>query len=488
MKSLQGRMLWVVGATIALCWIGALGVLMIYFANSQTSIWDDQLEAMATKILRATSTQKALRPTPPETPLGTPPEGQPPELALPDTALAHGGELAFQIWTDRSKLLVHTPGASAAPLKPDFVEGFTSRVIDGQRWRVYSVSDSTGKVVQAGNLHSVIDRELQKEAFIALLLGTLLLALAGAGMGWAVRRSLKPVVELQAVLRRRTPFDLTPLPFESLPTELRPLVDAFNHLLRQLADAVGNERRFVDDAAHELRTPLSALQAQAQVALAATSLADKDAALVKLLAVAWRSTRLSEQLLDLARLSAGQRASQRSVVDLGVLALHVVNEFEVQAQQAHRSLVLETDPCQIVCDIDEVGVLLRNLVDNALRFTAEGGRVRVRTGMLALPSQGGSRAFVEVADDGPGVPPGEHEAVFKRFHRVEGTGTRGSGIGLSLVAGIAQLHEAQIETGPGLDETGFSVRVIFPATPVRPDFAAVQAHPSTVAIHRIASA
>jgi signal transduction histidine kinase len=454
--SLQGRMLLVVGVTILLCWAGALTGLGVYLSQSNSSVWDDKLRSIANQILITIPTKATL------------PKDEVPTVQLHRGGQHDGETLAFQVWVGTSRLMVRTPQAPATPLRADFTDGFDSRMVDGQRWRVYSVSDSTGKVhVQVGNLHSVMDAQLRNKAFIALGLVTLLLALAGAGMWWAVRRALQPVVALQSALRRRHHFDLTPLPAAPLPTELHPLVDAFNHQLRHLDEAVQAERRFIGDAAHELRTPLAALQAQAQVALQARASEDKDAALVKLLAVAQRSTRLSEQLLDLAKLDAGQHAAHQSLADLSELALHVVREFDVQAQQQGRHIVLATEPCGIACDVDEVGILLRNLIDNALRYTGTGGQVRIRCAQLA--GQGGEEVLLEVADDGPGVPPAEHQAVFRRFHRVAGNRARGSGIGLSLVAGIAQLHGARIETGTGLDGRGFGVRVLFPvpAPPAR---------------------
>jgi signal transduction histidine kinase len=456
MKSLQGRLLLVVGVAISLCWAGALTVLGMYLSHSNSSVWDDELRAIATKILITIPTK------------ATAPKELAPALQLGGGGAADGETLAFQVWVNGSRLMVRTPQAPAVPLKPDFADGFGSLEVEGQRWRVYSVSDSTGKVhVQVGNLHRVIDAKLRSKAFVLLGAATVLLALAGAAMWWAVRRALRPVVALQAALRGRRHFDLTPLPAAPLPTELHPLVDSFNHVLRQLNEAVEGERRFIGDAAHELRTPLAALQAQAQVALQASSTADKDAALVKLLAVAQRSTRLSEQLLDLAKLDAGRHAAHQSTVDLGELVLHVVREFEVQAQQQRRGIVLAIAPCPIACDVDEIGILLRNLLDNALRYTSEGGRVQIRCAQVEAQAgtQGVRQVLLEVADDGPGVPPAEHEAVFRRFHRVAGNRARGSGIGLSLVAGIAQLHGARIETGSGLDGRGFGVRLLFPPPP-----------------------
>ncbi|MCF5597359.1 HAMP domain-containing protein, partial [Pseudomonas sp. PA-3-10C] len=365
------------------------------------------------------------------------------------------------------------PGAPESPLQPGFVDGAASTLVEGNQWRVYSASDSSGRVaVQVGNLQRVVDADMRHEAAHALVLATVLLVIAGFVM-WVVSQSaLKPVRALGAAMRHRRSFDFTPLPLNRLPRELHPLVDSFNHVLKQLDEAIEGERRFIGDAAHELRTPLSALQAQAEIALRATDPQDKDAALRKLLLVARRSTRLSEQLLDLARIDAGAKAPKHVQADLSKLVQHVAQEFEVYASQNRRSLFLDVHACTILCDIDEIGILLRNLLHNAMRYTAEGGNVLVRCGYEPPVRSGEVRTvYLEVADDGRGVPAAEREAIFERFHRVAGTPVRGSGIGLSLVAGIAKSHNATIQIDTGLEGRGLMVRVVFPgmAPSPRPD-------------------
>jgi signal transduction histidine kinase len=448
-RSLKGRVLAVLGVTITLCWAGALAVLLVYTLRGEGSHWDSKLQAIGTKILMSIPSGRHLKPS-----FGH-------SLQLRDDSIPRDVNLTFQVWTERKNLIVRAPDSPATPLLPAFNDGFTSSTIAGERWRVFAVSDSTGEVsVQVAMRHSVIDQEIRHKTFVALGLVTGLLGMAGLLMWFAMGKSLQPLTAIQAAVRSRRKFDLTPLPVAQLPNEIRPLVESFNHLLDQLDQAMQGERRFIGDAAHELRTPLSALQAQAQVALRAATLADKDAALVKLLAVAERSTRLSDQLLDLARMDAGVNAPQKSGADLSELILYVSQEFDMQAQQQRRAIILALTPCPIECDVDEIGILLRNLLDNALRYTPEGGRVKISCGYRE--AAGRERICLEVADDGPGVPEAEHQAIFRRFHRVAGNGGRGSGIGLSLVAGIAQLHEAAIETGTGLDGKGFSVRILFP--------------------------
>lgn len=449
MNSLQGYVLRVLAGTILLSWSVALGALWLFLQHSETSIADNGLKNFATRILQAMPANKDI---------GFSEPGLQPKAS----SLSEDPKLAFQVWGDRTRLIAETPGAPISALKPDFVDGFASLTVGENRWRVYSISDSAHrKFVQVGRLHSELDAELRRKALVALGVMTTLVCFVGLLTFLAVKWSLRPVVALEDTLRRRAKFDLTPLSTTALPTELQPLVESFNHVLLQLDEAVESERRFIGDAAHELRTPLAALQAQAHVALHARTAPEKDAALVKLIAVAERNTRLSEQLLDLARLNAGGHAPQREMADLSELALHVAREFEVFAETNHRTLALDIAPSHIACNIDEIGILLRNLVDNALRYTQKDGRVHIRCG--CVDTDAGPAGYVEVADDGPGVPASEREAIFRRFHRVPGNGGRGSGIGLSLVAGIARLHMASIVTGTGIDGEGFSVRVQFPA-------------------------
>jgi signal transduction histidine kinase len=446
---------------IALCWVIVLAVVLTHFSKNRTSTWDERLQAIATQLLLTIPADSV------------PDTRARPRLHLRDSGSRDGEGLVFQIWVDQTMLVARTPGAPDSPLQPIFKDGTVSTTVANRHWRVYSTSDDAGRVnVQVGILQSVVDADLRHEALHALSLATVLLVLAGIITWLVTQHSLRSVKTLGRTMRDRHSLDLTPLPFGRLPQELHPLILSFNHLLGQLDKAIEGERRFIGDAAHELRTPLSALQVQAAIALRADNVADKDVALARLLVVARRSTRLAEQLLDLARLNAGTKAPQHTDADLSELVRHVAQEFEVVASHNRRSLRLEVEPCVIRCNIDEIGILLRNLLDNALRYTAEGGNVLVRCGYQTRPDLRRKPAvYLEVADDGLGVPLEQREAIFERFHRVAGTLVSGSGIGLSLVAGIALLHKATIQTDTGLDKRGLLVRVVFPTIAASQDVA-----------------
>lgn len=445
MKSLRRSMMRVLFLTIGICWVMALAMLLIFTQVSSSSIWDKKLQTIASQLL-----------------LAVPDNRQPSQsieggLQLSNNGLAEAGLLTYQVWAEHGRLLMRAPGAPDQALQANLQDGFSSPIIDGKKWRVYSVSDSARQiVVQVGNLYSVIDAEMRRKAIVALCIVSALLVVAGLLMSRVLGYALRPVLVIENALRGRRRFDFTPLSVVALPGELRPLVEGFNYLLRQLDQALESERRFIGNAAHELRTPLSALQAHAQIALRATTLVEKDASLKKLLAVVARSTRLSEQLLDLARLDASVHSPDRTQVDLSELVGYVADEFAVQVVQSERTLLLDIQPCWIDCDVDEMGILLRNLIDNALRYTAPDDQVRISCGLTA---QG---ACLQVADSGPGVAAFEHEAIFERFHRVPGSVGQGSGIGLSLVKSIADGHHATIVTGAGLDGKGLAISVYFP--------------------------
>jgi len=301
----------------------------------------------------------------------------------------------------------------------------------------------------------------QASILTAMLLNTVELSLVGVLMWWAVIASLKPLRATSESITRRKPFDSQPLSVDRVPTEIRPLILAFNSLLARVDTAMQAERQFIADAAHELRTPLAALQVQAEVAMRADTLDRKDDALRKVLDVSYRTHRLAEQLLDLARLDAGLHSTGVHYADLLQLARHVTSEFSVLAGGRGVRLVLTGGPALAKCDIDEIGILIRNLVDNAIRHGRECGTVDVHCGHV--DRSGERRPILQVSDDGPGVPIEEQKAIFSRFYRSSGATATGSGIGLSLVAGIAELHNATIETGESKAGQGFFVRIVYPS-------------------------
>ncbi|TXF11856.1 ATP-binding protein [Pelomicrobium methylotrophicum] len=285
-------------------------------------------------------------------------------------------------------------------------------------------------------------------------LGILLPALGG-WIWFATRRGLAPLEDIAQEVARRAPEHLQPLAPAAAPTEIRPLVAALNRLFARVAQALENERRFTADAAHELRTPLAAMRAQAQVAQAARTPAEREHALEQIIDASHRAARLLEQLLTLARLDPAAAPTPAPVM-LDTLAAEVCAEFGARALDRGIHLALEAQPASTPGNADLLRVLLANLVDNALRYVPAGGHVVVRVG----PRVGG--AELAVSDDGPGIPASEREAVLRRFHRLAGQDVPGSGLGLSIAARIVELHHARLALEEGPCGRGLTVRVSFP--------------------------
>jgi two-component system sensor histidine kinase TctE len=309
---------------------------------------------------------------------------------------------------------------------------------------------------------------LARDIVLSSLVPELVVALMTLVIVWfGVKRGLVPLEDLSAEIRARSARDLRPIDPAQAPEEARPLVSALNQLFGQVAAASSNQQRFLANAAHQLRTPLAGLQAHTEIALAQGVPEEIRAQLEQVHRATIRTARLANQLLALARAEPGGfRPDSFASVNLRTLVEDTADEW------VHRALAREIDLGFDLADAQVPGdaVLLRealgNLVHNALEYSPAGGRVTVRTGMRdAAASPGGPRSrrgFLEVEDDGPGIPPAEREQVLERFYRVAGTAGTGSGLGLAIVREIATAHGAQLEIGAGEGGRGCKVGLTFP--------------------------
>lgn len=371
---------------------------------------------------------------------------EPPLLAHP-----YQSRLIFQIW-EGDRLLLRSPDAPATPLTT--VEGF-SEASDGQRhWRYFSQWDSRHRhLVQVGedqhDRHQLIAKITLRLALPALVV----LPLLAAWLWLATRRGLLPLTTVADEIAAREPNRLTPLKLATAPSEVRPLVEAINSLFGRVATAMANERRFTADAAHELRTPLAALAVQTEVARRAGSEDERQHALTQLATSLRRTTRLVDQMLTLARLDH-QAVRPLVPVRVDTLAEDVCADHGSLAIDKQITLELTAQPVSITADADMLRVLLRNLIDNALRYTPAGGCVQVTVCDEELV----------VADNGPGVAIEERERIFDRFYRLAGQDSKGSGLGLSIVRRIAEHLGASITLADGIDGQGLRVTVRWRAT------------------------
>jgi two-component system sensor histidine kinase QseC len=282
-----------------------------------------------------------------------------------------------------------------------------------------------------------------------------------------VERTLRPVDAVAAQVRALDAQALAPLDETTpLPNEIAPLRAAFNALIQRVTVAFDNERRFTADAAHELRTPLAALKIQAQVALRAQTVDDQQHALTQVITGVDRMTHLVEQLLTLARVDPTRQNVTPSPLDPADIIAAVCAELLPQAQQQQQTLTVNSvEGCSVAVTAAWLQIAIRNLVDNAMRYAGEGARIEVR---LTRTESGCS---FTVADDGPGVAPELRSKLSARFVRGEIEGD-GCGLGLSIVARIAQLSHAQLELGDGLvrpdGSPGFAATLRFGKVPAQP--------------------
>jgi len=366
--------------------------------------------------------------------------------------------LHFQVWDRHGTLLLRSPRAPTTPLAE--VDGFSEGPgADGRgRWRYYSQWNDKRKLrVQVGENHHVRDELIGHIAWRLLLPALFGLPLLGAWIWLATRQGLAPLRTVAGQIAGREPTRLHPVVPASAPEEIRPLVEAINGLFGRVEQTLAAERRFTADAAHELRTPLAALAAQAQVAARARDEAERQHALEQLGVGTTRAARLVDQLLTLARVDPEQAERPTAPVALDRLAEEVCADHGAQALAKDIALELDAVPATVTGDVGLLRILLRNLVDNAIRYTPAGGRVAV-----AVAADAGVR--LSVADSGPGVPESERERVFERFSRLAGQEIEGSGLGLSIVRRIAELHGAQVGLGTAAGGGGLLVEVSFGKT------------------------
>ncbi|WP_234264065.1 ATP-binding protein [Hydrogenophaga sp. NFH-34] len=370
-------------------------------------------------------------------------------------------DFVVQIWTLDGNLIFQS--ASRAELPPRAVLGFAEVDAHGTQYRVYSVL-TRGLVIQVAQDMAVRERmasELALRTAVPILLLAPMLMLL---VGWLVGTSLAPVNRVRQQLAARTADDLTAVAETALPDELQPLVHEFNGLLQRLSLAFETQQRFVADAAHELRSPLAALKLQVQGLRRAGDEATRERALQRLDAGIDRATRLIEQLLVLARQQARQaEGAPAQPLALDELARQVVAEA-VAASGADVGVDAPADgrPARVMGHPEALRILLRNLLENALKYAPPGGRVDVRV-QPAGPADSPAAVWLSVEDSGSGIPEGERERALDRFYRLPGTPSTGSGLGLAIAQAVAALHgtHLQLDTSPALG--GLRVRVCLPA-------------------------
>lgn len=372
--------------------------------------------------------------------------------------------VAFQVWHE-GRLVMRSPTAPLTPLAQRSA-GFETLLLDDERWRLFA-TQGRQRDVQVYVAERASSRAAILQGMLVGLLSPLLLALPviGGAVWWVVRRALRPLDELRSTLAARQPGDLTAVTLSGgVPAELAPMLGELNELLARIGLLLDGERRFTADAAHELRTPIAAIRAQAQVALASTEEAERRHALQSTLQGCDRASHLVQQLLTLSRLeAAGAPPAQDTAappVDLAALGRAVVGELAPAAIARRQTLALDAPEALPLTGNDVLmRVLLRNLVDNALRYSPEGAQVQVR---LARDAAG---ILLQVDDSGPGLDDADLARLGERFFRRLGTGASGSGLGWSIVRRIAAAQRAEVQVGRSRTLGGLGVAIRWPPAP-----------------------
>jgi two-component system OmpR family sensor kinase/two-component system sensor histidine kinase QseC len=355
--------------------------------------------------------------------------------ALEDPAF----DYVVQVWTGDGAITYSSHRRPGLPRTA--VLGFADVDIDGRRWRVFSTT-SRGRVIQVAQPLSVRHQLAAAAAWRSVAPLAIAAPLVALAVWWLVGVSLAPLRKLVAAVRARDADSLAPLPLGGLPSELAPLGAALNALLARLGTSFDAQRSFVADAAHELRSPLTALKLQLDLARRAPDDAARTQALAELAAGTERMHHLIEQLLVLARAEPGGAEAALADADLAEVARQATADTVPLA--AANAVELELDapqPQTVRADAAALRILVRNLVDNAVRYAGRGGRVLVQV------SGEDAQAIVRVDDSGPGIPAEERARVFDRFYRRDGGESTGSGLGLAIVRAIAQRHGAQVALG-----------------------------------------
>jgi signal transduction histidine kinase len=431
MKSIRARLL--IALTLLVAFVSLLAAMVTYnrVLNETSALFDYQLRQMALSL----RSQISLAPR-----VEVPPD-------------QGDADFVIQIWDlFGARVYLSRPGL---PLINQIVLGYANLSLQGQAWRAYGLQTTDG-VIQIAQPIQVRQRLARAAAVRVVVPLILLLPVMITFVAWIVRRALLPLREVTAGVQRRDERSLAPLATANLPEEIEPLAAELNRLLARLQEAFAVQRAFIADAAHELRSPLTALRLQLQLLDRAPDEAARRAARDSLGAAVERTIHLVEQLLTLARSDPGETASEFVLLDLAAVAAQALTDMNALAMARNIELSLERQgDVPVRGDREALHTLVRNLLDNAVRYTPPGGFVRVRCHTV------GAAALLEVIDTGPGIAPADRARVFDRFYRRANANETGTGLGLAIVKAIAERHGARVildDAPPG----GLHVTVSFP--------------------------
>jgi len=363
------------------------------------------------------------------------------------------GAMFVQIWDEQGRLLTSSYPAIAVPLQK--VSGFENVRLADLTWRVYSVH-MPGRTVQSIQCLDFREEVINKQALQAGFPIALLIPISAWILWFGACRAMGKIETVARAAAAQDENTIDELPTKDIPLEISPLVMAVNRLLTRLRDAFASQRRFVQDAAHELRTPITAMTLQLENLKSCRLDPEATAQVAQFEAGLRRTKRLIEQLLRLARQEAPQKSDAPSSIELAGFLQELISDLMPCADHRDIDLGLSVEVNATVrANPHELRSLLHNLLDNALRYTPEHGVVDVR-----IHADGG-KVGVEIVDSGPGIPPDLLPRVFDRFFRIEGSDTEGSGLGLAIAKHAAERNRIDLSLDNRIDRSGLVARVTF---------------------------
>lgn len=442
--SLQRRLLLYLLVTAPLVWAAALFVSIDRARDEVNELFDSEMIRLARQV-------QATLPDAPASLAQRRAVPAPVAPAASDAALGDADvqDLAIAVWDRHGELLMSDREGQQLPRRLQ-TSGFADDVLEGEPWRIYYLQSPRGDWLVAAGQKAYEREELVFSLTSSQVLPWLLvLPLLLAAMAWAVRRALAPVRQLTVELGARDAGDLRPVPPERAPEELKPLLGAMNGLFQRIDDTLARERRFTADAAHELRTPLAALRAQWDVLQHADTEAERRQAASRVDIGLDRMDRLVTQMLALSRVETAAALPRPVPVDWHAIVEQVMNDCLALARRRDIELACDWPPSPadafpLLGDPDLLTVLLRNLLDNAVRYAPGGTVVSLRFG----------RDHLTVENAGEPLPAAQLAHLGERFHRPDGQAEIGSGLGVSIARRIASLHGLVLHHGPCTDGRG----------------------------------
>ena len=369
----------------------------------------------------------------------------------------YGRRVMFQVWRNGTTLGLHSQHAPDTPLST-VRDGFSDATIGGTRWRVFSTWDARSHV-----LVQVAEQNYERDELATAVARNFVVPLAitlpmlGLVIWVAVGRATQSLTHVNQQVASRSADNLTPLDVANAPSEIGALLTSLNQLFERVHGLIEQERRFTADAAHELRTPLAGIRAQAQVGLGATTDAERARALDGVIAGCDRATHTVEQMLTLARLAPDAVSFEPTPVELGAVLKATISDLAQAALAKGMDIELTLEQHVLVSgDAGLLAILFRNLIDDALRYSPPATRVAIQI------EPADDEALVRITDAGPGISDSERANIGRRFYRAPGAQAPGSGLGLSIVHRILELHRGRMHLDSPPTGSGLQVTVALP--------------------------